>query len=138
MRVRDEDDYDGDYDCCRGCADSRREEEEDYYEDEDYSYEHERYCYNYTYPVHENLNVRYREDETIDNLHTTKDLLYGVELEVMARNQCQMITQIPYTISMAIGSSVKDGSLDEGNGGFEICTAPSTFKFLKMAYSNVQ
>ena len=34
--VRDEDDYDGDYDCCRACADSRREDEEDYYEDEDY------------------------------------------------------------------------------------------------------
>jgi hypothetical protein len=26
--VRDEDDYDGDYDCCRACADSRRDEEE--------------------------------------------------------------------------------------------------------------
>ena len=79
--VRDSDDYNSDYDCCEACADSRREEEEyndDY--DEDCAYEHERYCYNYTYPVHENLNVQYREDETIDdNLDTSKDLLYGVE-----------------------------------------------------------
>ena len=138
--VRDEDDYDGDYDCCVACADSRREDEEyneDY--DEDYSYEHERYCYNYTYPVHENLNVRYREDETIDdNLHTSKDLLYGVELEVMARNS--MPSDYPDTLHDYNGDwfkCKKDGSLDEGNGGFEICTAPSTFKFLKDRFTQM-
>ena len=137
--VRDEDDYDGDYDCCSSCADSRRDEEEEYYEDEDYSYEHERYCYNYTYPVHENLNVRYREDETIDdNLFSTKDLLYGVELEVMARNS--MPEDYPDTLHDYNGDwfkCKKDGSLDEGNGGFEICTAPSTFKFLKDRFTQM-
>jgi len=137
--VRDEDDYDGDYDCCRACADSRREEEEDYYEDEEYSYEHERYCYNYTYPVHENLEVQYREDETIDtDLHTSKDLLYGVELEVMARNS--MPEDYPDTLHDYNGDwfkCKKDGSLDEGNGGFEICTAPSTFKFLKDRFTQM-
>ena len=138
--VRDEDDYDGDYDCCRACADSRRDEEE--YEEnyeEDYNYEHEKYCYNYTYPVHENLNVRYREDETIDdNLHTSKDLLYGVELEVMARNS--MPEDYPDTLHDYNGDwfkCKKDGSLDEGNGGFEICTAPSTFKFLKDRFTQM-
>ena len=134
--VRDEDDYDGEYDCCSSCADSRREDE-DY--DEDCSYEHERYCYNYTYPVHENLNVRYREDETIDdNLHTTKDLIYGVELEVMARNS--MPDDYPDTLHDYNGDwfkCKKDGSLDEGNGGFEICTAPSTFKFLKDRFTQM-
>lgn len=137
--VRDSDDYNSDYDCCEACADSRREEEEDYYEDEDYSYEHERYCYNYTYPVHENLNVRYREDETInDDLYTTKDLLYGVELEVMARNS--MPDDYPDTLHDYNGDwfkCKKDGSLDEGNGGFEICTAPSTFKFLKDRFTQM-
>ena len=137
--VRDENDYDGDYDCCRACADSRREEEEDYYEDEEYSYEHERYCFNYTFPVHEHLNVRYREDETIDdNLDTSKDLLYGVELEVMARNS--MPEDYPDTLHDYNGDwfkCKKDGSLDEGNGGFEICTAPSTFKFLKDRFTQM-
>jgi hypothetical protein len=139
--VRDSDDYNSDYDCCEACADSRREEEEynDDYEDEDYAYEHERYCYNYTYPVHENLNVRYREDETIDdNLHTSKDLLYGVELEVMARNS--MPDDYPDTLHDYNGDwfkCKKDGSLDEGNGGFEICTAPSTFKFLKDRFTQM-
>ena len=137
--VRDSDDYNSDYDCCCACADSRREEEEDYYEDEEYSYEHERYCYNYTYPVHENLNVRYREDETIDtDLDTSKDLLYGVELEVMARNS--MPDDYPDTLHDYNGDwfkCKKDGSLDEGNGGFEICTAPSTFKFLKDRFTQM-
>ena len=138
--VRDSDDYNSDYDCCEACADSRREEEEyndDY--DEDCAYEHERYCYNYTYPVHENLNVQYREDETIDdNLDTSKDLLYGVELEVMARNS--MPDDNPDTLHDYNGDwfkCKKDGSLDEGNGGFEICTAPSTFKFLKDRFTQM-
>ena len=138
--VRDSDDYNSDYDCCEACADSRRDEEEyneDY--DEDCSYEHERYCYNYTYPVHENLNVQYREDETIDdNLDTSKDLLYGVELEVMARNS--MPDDYPDTLHDYNGDwfkCKKDGSLDEGNGGFEICTAPSTFKFLKDRFTQM-
>ena len=138
--VRDSDDYNSDYDCCEACADSRREEEEyndDY--DEDCAYEHERYCYNYTYPVHENLNVQYREDETIDdNLDTSKDLLYGVELEVMARNS--MPDDYPDTLHDYNGDwfkCKKDGSLDEGNGGFEICTAPSTFKFLKDRFTQM-
>ena len=138
--VRDSDDYNSDYDCCEACADSSREEEEyndDY--DEDCAYEHERYCYNYTYPVHENLNVQYREDETIDdNLDTSKDLLYGVELEVMARNS--MPDDYPDTLHDYNGDwfkCKKDGSLDEGNGGFEICTAPSTFKFLKDRFTQM-
>ena len=138
--VRDADDYDGDYDSCSSCADARRDEEEyndDY--DEDCSYEHERYCYNYTFPVHDELDVQCREDEVINkNLRNTRDLLYGVELEVMARNS--MPDNFPDTLHEYNGSwfkCKKDGSLDEGNGGFEITTAPCTYKFLKDRFSQM-
>ena len=136
--VREENDYDSDYDCCSSCADSRREED-DYYEDEeDCGYEHERYCKNYTYPVHDEIGVQCREDETVDkDLYSSKSLLYGVELEVMARNS--MPYDFPETLHYNNNWFLckRDGSLDEGNGGFEICTAPSTFKFLKDRFSQM-
>ena len=136
--VREENDYDSDYDCCSNCADIRRDEDEDYYEDEECGYEHERYCKNYTYPVHDEIGVQCREDETVDkDLYSSKSLLYGVELEVMARNS--MPYDFPETLHEHNNWFLckRDGSLDEGNGGFEICTAPSTFKFLKDRFSQM-
>ena len=125
---------------CGSCADTYREEEE--YENGEYhddcSYEHEQYCSNYSTRVEERIGVKYREDETIDtNLNTTKALLYGVELEVMARNS--MPSDFPETLTDYNNWFLckRDGSLEEANGGFEICTAPSTFKFLKDRFSDM-
>ena len=137
--IYNEDEYDGDYEVCCSCADAYREEEYDEnYEDEDSCYEHERYCSNYTTRVEERIGVQYREDETIDtNLNTTKALLYGVELEVMARNS--MPCEFPETLTDNNNWFMckRDGSLEEQNGGFEICTAPSTYKFLKDRFSQM-
>jgi len=134
-----DDEYNSEYEVCGSCADAYREEEYDEnYEDEDSCYDHERYCSNYTTRVEERIGVKYREDETIDtNLNTTKALLYGVELEVMARNS--MPDEFPETLTDYNDWFLckRDGSLEEGNGGFEICTAPSTYKFLKDRFSDM-
>jgi len=136
----DNSEYDSEYEVCGSCADTYREEEE--YENGEYhddcSYEHEQYCSNYSTRVEERIGVKYREDETIDtNLNTTKALLYGVELEVMARNS--MPNDFPETLTDYNNWFLckRDGSLEEANGGFEICTAPSTFKFLKDRFSDM-
>lgn len=131
-------DWDSNYEVCCSCADCYREEEEEEYHEDESCYEHERYCSNYTTRVEERIGVQYREDETIDtNLSTTKALLYGVELEVMARNS--MPDEFPETLTDNNNWFMckSDGSLDEQNGGFEICTAPSTYKFLKDRFSQM-
>lgn len=123
---------------CHECNDRYEEENEEYHDEDEGYYAHERYCKNYTYPVQDFIEPQCREDESIDtNLDTTKDLLYGVELEVMARNS--MEEDFPETLQYNNDWFVckRDGSLDEGNGGFEITTAPCTYKFLKDRFSQM-
>jgi hypothetical protein len=138
QEVFPDEDFDSNYEVCGACADCYREEEEEEYPDEESCYPHERYCSNYSTRVEERIDVQHLEDEIIDtNLSTTKALLYGVELEVMARNS--MPESYPETLTdyNSWFMCKSDGSLEEGEGGFEICTAPSTYKFLKDRFSQM-
>ncbi len=125
-----EDDYYGEG-YCHECND-RYEEENEYNEDEDCCYEHERYCSNYSSRVEDEISPKYLPSENVNtDLSRSKDTWYGLEWEVMARNS--MPDDFPQVLTNENDWFMckKDGSLDEGNGGFEICSAPSSFKFLK-------
>jgi len=128
--VAQDDYYGGGY--CHSCEE--RNNDECYDEDEEYNpeYEHERYCSNYSSKVEDEISPKYLPSENVDtNLSRSKDTWYGLEWEVMARNS--MPDDFPQVLTNENDWFMckKDGSLDEGNGGFEICSAPSTFKFLK-------
>ena len=128
----DEGDYYGEG-YCHECNNRYEDENEEYHdEDEDCCYEHERYCSNYSSRVEDEISPKYLPSENVNtDLSRSKDTWYGLEWEVMARNS--MPDDFPQVLTSENDWFMckKDGSLDEGNGGFEICSAPSTFKFLK-------
>jgi hypothetical protein len=129
--VNQDDYYGGGY--CHSCEEYNEQNSEDY-DDEDCNpdYEHERYCSNYSSRVEDEISPKYLPSENVDtNLSRSKDTWYGLEWEVMARNS--MPDDFPQVLTNENDWFMckKDGSLDEGNGGFEICSAPSSYKFLK-------
>ena len=128
--VGQDDYYGGGY--CHSCEEYNEQNSEDYDEEYNPEYEHERYCSGYNERVEDSISPKYLPSENVDtNLSRSKDTWYGLEWEVMARRS--MSDEFPEVLTKNNDWFMckRDGSLDEGNGGFEICSAPSTFKFLK-------
>ena len=127
--------YEGDKYVCGQCCDDGYSwsdcrdtyiSHNDYEEEEDHREQNEESgLWEYDHNVLDEIN--YKKLST--DRGKQKDILYyGIELEVEKRRDC------PYDIANHIQNKIlndfaickQDGSLD---GGFEICTAPSTFKF---------
>tara|TARA_B110000285_G_scaffold213958_1_gene258826 strand:+ start:589 stop:1950 length:1362 start_codon:yes stop_codon:yes gene_type:complete len=122
----DSDEYAGNQECYP-CS-----EHSEHDDDDNFQYEHERYCSSYNTRVEENISPKHLHEENVNtDLETSRDTWYGFEWEVMARRS--MEDNFPEILAENNDwfQCKRDGSLDEGSGGFEICSAPSTFKFLK-------
>jgi hypothetical protein len=130
--------YQGDFYVCQGCCEDNycySDNQDTYIGADDYDEENydggqneESGVYEYCHRVEDDLGKLCLSHEK--STPESKQLYYGVELEVEKRNSCPY--DIPYHIQDNVMSGFAqckaDGSLD---GGFEITTAPATFEYHK-------